>query len=334
MLGSFLLLIMVLAIGYILYTKITDIKMSETGKKIAGLTILIGLVVGASSFIPAIGGPFWQAIPPERPTPPQPTITVEDTGIVAGSVAKLYAIPAEYVQDAIVSVSLSEPQRNVSWRKIVSDNTNSDGTFMIQVPHITSGTVWISADKENYYPAKQSTTIPGASIYPPESLWVTPDLTETGVIAWSITENSTGCTVSGTTITENVTTSTSHYFDLELTVTDPETAIRDLELLEIRGGDWDNLGASVSVYVKEMPSYLSARTVGDVTLVDSYTSEIQVVGEHQWGDTITLHFTLSVQNANDAKDHLVIHLDDLLGAKDFNDGTGASEIILTIVTAT
>jgi len=336
--GSLCLLAFVITVGYAIYKRAMGERLTGTAKQAAAIGIVLGFVTAAALVVPGIQQIFWKKKAPAKAPKPKPKkkISVPYTGITYGVIQDKYAHPTTGVENATVKLRREEPTRTESPPVLATENTGSDGSFLMKQDMIVKGPVWISAVKDNeFYPAKEKTEIPGAGVFPPKRLYVKKaDITDIGSLSWALSDKSTNIRVSGNTIYENVTTSKTGWIELELKNTESESGLRDLQALMIRGADWDDLGAAVDAYLKTAPDYIDTGHVGDTELVDTYTCELNNRGELKWGDRIVWHINLSVETATGGLQHLKIVNDDLLGGESFEGNTGCPEISISIQTET
>jgi len=334
--GSLLLLVFVITVGYALYKRAMGERLEGTAKQATAIGIVLGFVVAAALVVPGIQPIFWKKAKPKPKAPkaPRKKVEVPYQGITYGVIQDKYAHPTTGVENATVKLRREEPTRTESPPVLATENTNADGSFLMKQDMIVKGPVWISAVKDNeFYPAKEKTEIPGAGVFPPERLYIKKaDITDIGSLSWALSDSSTNIRVSGNTIYENVTTSTTGWIELELKNTESESGLRDLQALMIRGADWDDLGAAVDAYLKTAPDYIETGHVGDTELVDTYTCELNNRGELKWGDRVVWHINLSVETATGGLEHAKLVLDDLLGGESFEKTVGIPEQSLSVVT--
>jgi len=337
--GALALFAFVVTVGYAIYKRAMGERITGTARQATAIGIVAGFVVAAALVVPGLQPIFWKKkAPAKAPAPgkPKKKISVPYQGITYGVIEDKYAHPVTGIENAKVKLRREEPTRTESPPVLATENTSSDGSFLMKQDMIVKGPVWISAVKDNeFYPAKEKTEIPGAGTFPPKRLYVKKaDITDIGSFSWALSDKSTNIRVSGTTIYENVTTSKTGWIELELKNTESESGLRDLQALMIRGGDWDDLGAAVDAYLKTAPDYIETGHVGDTELVDTYTCELNNRGELKWGDRILWHIDLSVETATGGLEHLKIVNDDLLGGESFESTTGIPEVSLSVQTET
>jgi len=338
--GSLLLLGFVITVGYAIYKRAMGERLTGTAKQATAIGIVAGFVVAAALVVPGLQPIFWKkkAPAPKAPKPPEKRRQVEVPykGITYGVIEDKYAHPVTGVDNATVKLRREEPTRTESPPVLATENTSSDGSFLMKQDMVVKGSVWISAVKDNeFYPAKEKTEIPGAGVFPPKRLYVDEaDITDIGSLSWSLSDKSNNIRVSGNTIYENVAQSKTGWIELKLANSESESGLRDLQALMIRGGDWSDLGAAVDAYLKKAPEDISTAHVGDTELVDTYTCELNNAGEEEWGDEIIWHIDLSVESATGGKEHLKVVVDDLLGGESFEGTDGIPETDLTVKTET
>ncbi|GAI34080.1 unnamed protein product, partial [marine sediment metagenome] len=249
--------------------------------------VAVGMICSGLLVAPigmAIGLPW--GVPPEPEPPVGPE--VQNIGYVQVVVTDQYRIPETSVQDAIVQVTLEEPEPAKAIIEVKGglENTNTDGSAILGLEGVTSGTVWVVAHKSGYYADVESTAVPGAQVYPTSNLWARPELAKIGTLSLSVSDNTAVWDSTTNTITENLTASTAHYFTIELTVTAAYEALRDVQLAVIRGSDWENLGVSPLVVTVSDDADTSIETVGDITLSEDISAELNAVGDLDYSVTL------------------------------------------------
>jgi len=338
-LGAVLLFFFVVAVAYAIYKRFMDERITGRAKKAVALGVVGGFVVASALVVPGLQPIFWQkkAVKKKVAKPgKRKQIEVPYKGITYGIIEDKYSQPKTGVENVTVKLRREEPTRTESPPVFATENTNADGSFTLTQEIMVKGTVWVSAVKDNeYYPAKEKTEIPGPGTFPPERLYVDQaDVVDIGSLDWSLSDSSNNIRVSGSTIYENVTTSKTGWIEITLKNSESEAALRDLQTLMIRGGDWDDLGASVDAYLVSAPDDISTKKVGDTTLVDTYTCQLNSVGEEEWGQQITWHIDLSVESATGGLEHLKLNIDDLLGGESFEGTGGVPETNISVETET
>jgi len=330
------LLLGAIGLAVILYKRLEGEPFpSGTGRTLVSVLIAGMVIVAVSAFIPQTYGIFWEA-PPEAaavgPVVPGEIITPEKIGYVVANVNDAYKIPTTAIEDAEVHVSLDMPTSEGAWLSLVSENTASNGSCLLEVPGVTSGQVYVAAQKSGYYPAFTTTVIPGAQIISP-SLSASIELAKIGSLKISLTDNSNASFDESTlTITENVSTSTSAYFTLNIYTENAYTALRDLRIMLMRGDDWDTLDATIAPVVLDAAE-TSISTTGDVTLTSEVTGAYHCTGDVTYGEILQIKITTAVGSAS-AGTMFKIYIDDLDGSKDIFGGTGISENVITVKTVT
>jgi len=295
--------------------------------------IAVGMVI-SSVLIPPIGMALGLIAPPPPPVPVAPE--VKNVGYVQAVVYDQYKIPKTAIKDAIVQVTLKRPVPGEAIIEIASENTNADGSALLELEGVTSGTVYVIAQKSGYYAAVDQTTVPGAQVYPAEALWAMPELAKIGTLDLKVTDLSSGATwdAATKTITENLTVSKAHYFTLQLTVTAAYEALRDMQLGFIRGSDWENLGAAPLVVTVIDDADTTIETVGDITLSKDISAKLNAVGDLTYAVILKVQVKTNTTYAFSGKELLRIGLNDLLGAVGFAGEAGISAVEIRVKTVT
>jgi len=283
----------------------------------------IGMVL-AGLLVAPIGYVLGLRVPPPKPVPVMPEI--QNVGFVQAVVTDQYKVPKTAIQDAIVQATLSRPEPGRAIIEIASENTNADGSALLKLEGVTSGTVWVVAQKSGYYSAVGSTSVPGAQIYPVEALWVKPELAKIGTLSLNVTNLSSGATWDSATktITENLTTSKAHYFTIELTVTAAYEALRDMQISPIRGSDWENLGAAPLVVTVIDDADTTIETIGDITLSKDISAKLNARGDLTYAVILKIQIKTNVAYAFSGKELLRITINDLLGSVGYAGEAGIS----------
>ncbi len=292
-------------------------------------TLGIGLIISGLLVAP-IGQAVGLRVPPEVPPPVVPE--VQNVGYVQVVVIDQYKIPETAIQSARIQVTLSEPEKAKAIIDVAEDNSNTDGSALISVDGITSGTVWVVASKSGYYADVESTSIPGAQVYPTSNLWAEPELAKVGTLSLTVTDNTAVWDSTTNTITENLTTSLAHYWTLNLTVTTSYEALRDMQLAFIRGSDWENLGVSPIVVSVVDDADTSIATVGDITLSVDISAELNAIGDLDYSVTLKIKVKTNATYAFTGKEVLRIVINDIEGGVGYAGVTGISAVEIKVQT--
>jgi len=313
--------------------KISDKTKSEMMKTLVQVgTAASVFIIGVSFFAPSVA----QAIGLVAPTPEEevPTVPVEQIqsekiGYVLASVEDKYQVPTTLLSDALVYVSLEEPEANDSWVAVAQDNTGSTGSVLVEVPGVTSGTVYVTAWKSGYYSDFTTTTVPGAQEMPTSDLMANIELTRIGSISVTMYDNSNAYLSGNTIRVDN--DATSAYITLDIVCDNVWMAIKDLKLLGIRGSAWSTRNVSLAPVIIS-DADLEADEVGDPTLTNSTTGGWEFPGDLEFGKTLRIRFTISKDAGPTSEELFRVSLDDLLGLKGYVGETGISETTLTFTT--
>lgn len=300
-------------------------------RSIVGVISFIGIGLIVSGLLVA---PIGQAVGLRAPPAVAPPVgpEIQNKGYVQAVVTDQYKIPETAIQNAVVQVTLKQPTAGAVIIDIASENTDTDGSALLSLEGVTSGTVWAIANKSGYYADVESTSVPGAQVYPDESLWAELTLAKVGTLSLSVSDNTAVWDSATNTITENLTTSTAHYFTLELTVTAAYEALRDMQLAFIRGSDWENLGVSPLVVTVADDADTSIETVGDITLSEDISAELNAVGDLDYSVTLKIKVKTNTTYAFDSKEVLRITINDLEGGTGYAGVTGITATEIKVAT--
>jgi len=299
----------------------------------AGTAILalIGLAVVPLTRMTG-GQVFWKKKPVAKkgPTGPTEQITKEDVGIVKGTIVDQYQEPTTKLSGVTVDISTTEPSRAEGVDAIQSSTENE--SYTIQVDHVTSGTVYVVASKDGFYPSVESTTIPGAAEFPSPGLYVTNELAQIeNEPTISVDDNSGYVSLNSSTNTIKVDNeATTQAFDFRLVVPSAYKALRDVQETLVRGSAWDNVDA-LSPMVKTKPADVSKETVGDLTLSTDYTASVKLDGDVAWSQVVELRIQISHDKVN-AKELMKIKVDDLFSSKTVKGNSGWAGKTYTVKT--
>jgi len=297
-------------------------KRGERGSDVAFVGNLVASIAIAALIVCAIPGTafheyLWPAPAAVPPGVPVVQITVGQKGYVLATVEDEYKIPRTLISGADVYVSTQQPVPRAAWIANAKDNTSSAGSVQVTVQGVTSGLVYVTAYKAGYYSDYATTTVPG-----PETPSVPAAVKLENVGSWSVsvTENSTNLTFDGENIVENTTTSTTGYFTLNIATSGAFTALKDIQLLEIRGDAYTARGAAIApVVLKDGGTIVSV--IGDPTLSSAATGGYNFTGNLSYGQVIQIKVTVSVSSAGTGT-LARIDLDDLLGSAGYLNETG------------
>lgn len=331
-LGGILLVLGIVSVSYLIARK------AWTGEWLKG-------PLGASLAVLAIGGlivvpmtgvtggqAFWntEITPKEEVTGPQEQITKTDTGVVKGNIIDEYMEPTTQLSNVTLDVGTVKPTRQAGVDSVVT--TTENGSYTAYVPHITSGTVYVTASKSGYYPSIESTTIPGASEFPPQSLYVTNKLAQIETSPTIEIDDKSGTVSKSTTTIQVDNDAATQTFDLRLIVPSAYKCLRDVQETFVRGDDWDNVDA-LSVMVKNKPSGLNKDSSGDITLANDYTAALTFEGDLKWSQVIELRIQVSHDVGPTGLSLAKIQLNDLFDADTVKGNSGWAGTTLTIQTA-
>lgn len=309
---AFSVLVAILAAAFITRKAKEELKIGRMVQGITGVVVFVAVGMICSGLLVApIGLALGIRAPPEFEPPVGPE--VQNVGYAQAVVTDQYRIPTTPIQNAIVQATLQRPMPGMAIIEVTSENSNTDGSALLKLDGVTSGTIWVIAHKPLYYSDVEETSIPGAQVYPSEALWAMPELAKIGTLSLDVTDLSTGATWDSATntITENLTTSTAHYFTIELTVTAAYEALRDMQVTSIRGSDWENLGASPLVVTVADDADTVINTVGDITLSADISADLNAVGDLDYSVVLKIKVKTNTAYAFDGKELLRITINDL-----------------------
>lgn len=328
---AFSVLIAILAAAFITRKAKEELKIGRMVEGITAVVVFVAVGMICSGLLVApIGMAIGLRAPPEDEPPVGPE--VQNVGYVQAVVADALKIPETAIQDARIQVTLEEPEKAKAIIDVAEENSDTDGSALISVDGVTSGTVWVVASKSGYYADVESTSIPGAQVYPTSNLWARPELAKIGTLSLDISDNTAEWDSTTNTITENLTTSTAHYFTLELTVTAAYEALRDMQLAFIRGSDWENLGVSPLVVTVADDADTNIGTVGDITLSVDISAELNAIGDLDYAVTLKIKVKTNTTYAFTGKEVLRITINDLEGGTGYAGVTGISATEIKVVT--
>lgn len=288
-------------------------------------------IVAVAFFAPSVAQAVGLTVPEEAPQvgPVVEQITSEKKGYVLASVRDTYKIPTTLLSNATVYVSTLQPVANDSWIAVAQDNTGSTGSVLVEVPGVTSGTVYVTAYKSGYYSDYVTTTITGAQEMPSSNLIANVPLTKIGSLLVTQYDNSNAY-LSGTTVyVDN--DATSAYITLDITCENVWSAIRDLRMLAIRGSAWSSLSVSMAPVIIS-DADLSATSIDDPTLTNSTTGGYDFPGDLQFGKTLRVRFTISKTASATGQELFRVSFNDLGGLEGYVGETGISEKTLSFTT--
>lgn len=296
------------------------------------ITVLAVFMIGAAFLCPAVAGFMgmtWAvpeaAAPPTGPIVTPPTAQAE--GYVLASVKDTYKIPTDLLSSALVYVSQSVPVANDSWIAIAQENTSSAGSVLVEVPGVTSGTVYVTGYKSGYYSDYVATTIPGAQVMPSASQTAALTVSKIGDLEISQYDNN-NCFLSGAYIyVDN--DATSAYITLDINVENVYCAIKDIRILEVRGDDFSTTNDSIAPVIISNGG-LAVSTFGDPTLTNATTGGWDLLGELQFGNTLRVKWTIATTTTQENQTLARISTDDLGGLEGYLGESGITENILYI----
>jgi len=323
---------LVIAVAFTKYAA-EKLRLPNAVKGIVGVITFLGIGMIVSSLLVApIGEVTGLRVPPPPPPPVEPI--PERVGYALAIVTDQYKLPETAIENAEVQATILRPEPGAPIVEVVSGKTDADGTVFLKLPGITSGTVYLVASKSGYYSAVGETVIPGAEVYPDPALWERIQLAKIGELSLSVTDLSTGASwdAATKTITENLTTSKVHWFTIELTVKAAYEALRDMQLLFIQGGDWENLGATPMVVTTVDAAGTRIEEVGDLTLATQISAKLNAHGDLTHARVLRIKIQTGTTYAFGNKELLRIVIDDLLGGVGFVGETGIGSVEIKVKT--
>ena len=291
-----------------------------------GVSILV-----AGMLVAPLGEALGIRRPAPTPTPaPSPGPIVSNEGYVMAVVNN--AITKEAIEGAKVSVLLSKPTAGESYLSVASDETDANGTCFFRLPGLTTGTVYVMGEMEGYYSDVTSTTIPGAQVYPQESLWAKLSLAEIGTLDGSMENRTPNIALVEDTIFVDFSSTDEQEFVLTIRTTVPNTALKDLKIDMMRLPGWSGNVVSWDVSVSDAGG-LSTSVSGD--LDTSVTQSITGTGLLKYGKTLKLTVKITLdEGVEDGTQLAYLSVDDLLGGKGYAGEEGVEPFGLYLVAGT
>jgi len=314
--------------------KVKEYEGGTLAQILSGGLVFIGITLIVSGLTVAPIGEMLGLRTKEAPTVqyPPPSPELQNVGYVFALVTDKYAYPETYIENASVGVSLQAPTPGGLFVPVAEGTTGANGTVLLQVSGLTSGQVYVMAQKSGYYSDVTSTVIPGAQVYPPESLWAKIKLARIGSLQIDV-ENRAGNTYNAVTkqITENLTTAKTQEFIIEFSVPEVYTCVRNLQVVFIRGSDWATLQASPIVVSVVESGGLSVNTTGDISLNRDVSAYMTFSGDLTSEKTIKIKIRTSTATA-DTGELLRIVVNDLNGGVGYAGETGIPAVQMKVLT--
>jgi hypothetical protein len=228
-----------------------------------------------------------------------------------------------------VSVLLSRPTAGQTYLAVASGETDANGSYFFRLPGLTTGTVYVLGKMDDYYSDVASTTIPGAQIYPTESLWAKLSLAKVGSLSLSVENATPNISLSGSNINVDNDSTTEQKFTINVSTPTASTALKDLKIDMMRLPDWAGNVAAWSVSVSDAGG-LSTSVSGD--LGTSTTQSITGSGLLKQGKTLKISVSITLTRALATGTKLAyLSIDDLLGGKGYAGENGISPTGLYLV---
>jgi hypothetical protein len=255
---------------------------------------------------------------------PTKTVLVGNVGEVLASVNDALKLPTTPLVENVF-VSLQQPLvGGATWNSVADDTTGSNGSVMIDVTGVTSGSVYVTSGGTGYYSNYTTTTIPGPQVIPTTSATV--NLVKVGTLSVTLdTDNSYARLTGPTTIT--IDNGQTAIFTLKITTSVVWTAIKDLQLVEIQGAAYTTSGAVISPAVTQSGGTTVSGS-GDPTLTSAVTGGWGFGGNLVFGQTIKITYTITTSGAKGLI--ATINLNDLNGSTGYLGETGIAATSLTV----
>ena len=276
----------------------------------AGVSILVaGMLVSPLGEALGIRRPPAPTAPPYAPGP-----IVSNEGYVMAVVSD--AITKSPIEGATVSVLLSRPTPGETYLAVATGTTDASGAYFFRLPGLTTGTVYVLGKKDGYYSDVVSTTIPGAQVYPSESLWAKLSLAKVGFWSLSIENRTPNIELGeGDVIFIDPSSTDEQEFILIIRTPGEGTALKDLKIDMMRLPGWSGNVANWEVTVSDAGG-LTTSVSGD--LDTSVTQSITGSGLLKYGKTLKLTFKITLnEGVSDGTQLAYLSIDDLLGGKGY-----------------
>jgi len=278
--------------------------------------------------------PFGEALgirkpPAPTPTPYVPGPVVSNEGYVMSVVSD--ALTGSAIEGATVSVLLSRPTPGQTYLAVASGTTDANGSYFFRLPGLTTGTVYVLGKMDGYYSDVASTTIPGAQVYPSESLWAKLSLVKIGSFSGSIENQTPNIYLDGSTIVVDSSSTDEQRFTIIVRTPTANTALKDLKIDMMRLPGWTDSVESWSVSISDAGG-LSTSVSGDLST--SATQSITGSGLLKYGKTLKISISITLKEGVESGTQLAyLSIDDLLGGKGYAGETGASPVSMYLVAA-